>query len=250
MMSADAGNPAMVGKAHQSECRKTPGWAPFDSMARKYDRWFDDEKGRRVFNVEVACIRQLLENAPRPWLEVGVGTGRFAEALGIDEGLDPSPAALAYAERRRVRTKVGRAEDLPFDNGAFGTVILVVTICFVENPEKTLKECRRVLKGNGCLVVGLVPKNSSWGEAYARKGAEGHPFYSVARFYSAHQVIAMTERAGFALGRARSCLFEDIEASVDKYERPREGLIRKAGFVGMRFEINGKNGHQQGERTR
>lgn len=50
--------------------------APFDTLAASYDAWHDAPCGRRIFAEEVAGLRDLLEEAPRPWLEVGVGTGR------------------------------------------------------------------------------------------------------------------------------------------------------------------------------
>ena len=55
---------------------------PFEQFADRYDAWFDRERGHRIFGVEAQCLRALLEGVPRPWLEVGVGTGRFAHALG------------------------------------------------------------------------------------------------------------------------------------------------------------------------
>ena len=225
------------------------GWAPFERLADRYDAWFETGKGRLVFQVEANCLRDLLEEAPRPWFEVGIGTGRFAEALGVDEGIDPGPAVLKYAAKRGIRTRIGRAEELPFPGNQFGVVLLVVTICFLENPGHALGECRRVLRNDGYAVIGLVPKDSSWGEAYARKGAEGHPFYSVARFYTAREVIGLAERAGFYLNRATSCLFERPDRTVERYQRPREGVVTDAGFVGLRFGID-DNGERpkQGER--
>jgi len=188
--------------------------------------------------VEAGCIRDLLEEAPRPWLEVGVGTGRFAAALNVDEGVDPSLHALRYATQRGIRTRFGTAEDLPYGSARFGGVLLVVTICFLEDPAKALKECRRVLKKDGNVIVGLVPKSSPWGEVYARKGAEGNPFYSVAKFYTARQTVGLARAAGFCLERATSCLFESPDEDVDKYGCPREGIVKEAGFVAMRLGID------------
>ncbi len=212
------------------------GWEPFEKMAGRYDAWFDSDHGRLIFDVESACIRELLERAPRPWLEIGVGSGRFAAALGVDEGLDPSSAALQLASRRGIRVRKGRAEELSYEDKRFGTIILVVTICFLDNPEKALRECRRVMRNDGCLVVGLVPKDGSWGENYARKGAEGHPFYSAATFYSPGEVIELARRAGLFFKRARSCLFEAADEIVLKYRHPEEGLVNGAGFSALMFE--------------
>jgi len=63
----------------------------FDPMADAYDRWYDTPKGKAIFQAELKCLRSLHEKSPGRWLEVGVGTGRFACSLGIAEGIDPSP---------------------------------------------------------------------------------------------------------------------------------------------------------------
>jgi ubiquinone/menaquinone biosynthesis C-methylase UbiE len=223
-------------------------WVPFERLADRYDAWFDSEKGRRIFRAEAECIRDLLVEMPRPWLEVGVGTGRFAVALDIDEGVDPSPAVLRYASQRGVQTRLGRAEELPYEGNRFGVTLLVVTTCFLDDPAQALRECRRVLREDGYAIVGLVPKDSRWGEAYARKGIEGHPFYSAAQFYTAGEVVGIAEQAGFYLNRATSCLFEGPDRTVERYQRPREGVVADAGFVGLRFGID-NNGDKlrQGE---
>jgi ubiquinone/menaquinone biosynthesis C-methylase UbiE len=213
------------------------GWAPFDELADRYDQWFDSEKGHRIFRVEAECVRDLLVYMPRPWLEVGVGTGRFAAALDIDEGVDPSPAVLSYAAQRGIRTEMGEAEALPYGTDCFGIVLLVVTFCFLRSPARALSECRRVLRREGHLVVGLVPKDSPWGRAYAAKGLQGHPFYSAASFYTCEEAISIAQAAGLVLEDARSCLVEEPDANLREYELPREGIVPGAGFVCMRFKV-------------
>ncbi len=236
-------NPSCEGSRRTGD-RMTLGWAPFARHTAQYDAWFDSAEGRRIFDLETACIRSLLADSPRPWLEVGVGTGRFAEALEIDEGLDPCPAVLRYAGRRGIRTRCGSAEALPYENGSFGTAMLIVTLCFLDDPVSALAECRRVLREDGNILVGLVPKDSPWGLAYARKGTEGHPFYAAAKFYTARQVVGIAEQAGFYLNRAASCLFKGPDQPVEKHERFKERVVKGAGFVGMLFGINTKTGEQ------
>jgi len=55
----------------------------FDSLASAYDAWFDGE-GKLIFAIEVKAFQEILPLLPKPWLEVGVGSGRFAQALGIE----------------------------------------------------------------------------------------------------------------------------------------------------------------------
>lgn len=241
-------NPTLEGTGRTGG-RRTPGWAPFARLAGQYDAWFDSAEGRRIFDVETACIRSLLADSPRPWLEVGVGTGRFAEALEIDEGLDPCPAVLRYAERRGIRTRCGSAEALPYENGSFGTAMLIVTLCFLDDPVRAFAECRRVLKEDGKVLVGLVPKDSPWGKAYARQGAEGHPFYSAARFYTTRGIIALARRAGFELDQAASCLPETPGQTVDARRAACDGIVKNAGFVALRFGISTKAERSARERS-
>jgi len=222
---------------HPAERPATSGWAPFDRLSEQYDAWFDGERGIRIFDVESACIGALLQGEPRPWLEVGVGTGRFAAALDVDEGIDPSAAALAHATRRGLRTRRGRGEALPYADGQFGSILLVVTICFLADPARALAECRRVLKPGGSVVIGLVPKDSAWGQAYERKGAEGHPFYSVATFYTTKQIMTLTDQAGFCFDCGMSCLTESPAEPFAKYAPAVPGVVANAGFVGMRFGV-------------
>jgi len=60
-----------------------------DELADRYDAWFDSERGRAVFPAEVECLRRVLPFDLSGWVEVGVGAGRFAEALGIPASVAP-----------------------------------------------------------------------------------------------------------------------------------------------------------------
>ena len=55
----------------------------FDSLASDYDAWFEEE-GRLIFASEVEALRQALPLLPKPWIEVGVGSGRFAHTRQHD----------------------------------------------------------------------------------------------------------------------------------------------------------------------
>jgi len=208
---------------------------PFNDLADRYDAWFDSPRGQAIFPLEVECIQRVAQNAPRPWLEVGVGTGRFAQALRIDKGIDPSRAVLALAAKRVPRTYLGRAEALPHPTGFFGCAFLIVTLCFLDNPATAFQECARVLTTGGALIIGLVPADSPWGQHYADKAAEDHPFYSAAKFYTCDQAIQLAEQAGFVLDQSASCLLTPPDAFTAGAETPQEGLIKNAGFVAMRF---------------
>ena len=211
----------------------------FDRLANEYDQWFDSEDGRPIFDAEIACLKDLMPADLGRWLEVGVGTGRFAQGLGVKEGIDPSVPMLEFARQRGVRTRTGWGEDLPYPDGSFDGVLLVVTLCFLSDPATALRECARVLKEDGCLMVGLVPAGSPWARLYKRKGRTGHPFYAVARFYDCDKVIRMADTAGFKLNRAVSCLFSPPGEPLDVSRR--QGIVAGAGFVAMEFANPGRS---------
>ena len=98
-----------------------------------------------LFTSEVLCLRQLSADLPRPWIEVGVGTGRFAEALGMDIGVDPAFSVLQYAKRRGVQALRSLGQALPFEDREFGTVFVIVTLCFADDAG----DRRRTARGLG-----------------------------------------------------------------------------------------------------
>jgi len=210
---------------------------PFETEAARYDQWFESPKGRLIFEQEVKCLRQLIGGTEGRWMEIGVGTGRFAEALDIREGIDPSEAVLKYASDRGVQTSRGFGEDLPYSDLSFDGLLMVVTICFLDDPHKAFKECRRVLKNKGCLIVGLVPADSRWGKFYMRKGKEGNTFYSIARFYTCEQVLEIAADTGFTYKDAGSCLYAPPDKPATDFTF-RKGIDEKAGFVAMKFLKN------------
>lgn len=212
----------------------------FDAYADRYDAWYDSPAGKVLFAAEAACLRPLLGLFPRPYLEVGVGTGRFAEALNVEYGLDPTPRALEKARRRGIKVTLGRGEELPFPDARFGGVLVAFTLCFVSEPDKVLQEIWRVLIPGGGLVLGVLLRGTPWADFYARRGAEGHPLYSTARFYSKEEVEALLKHNAFRIVAYRSTLFQGPGLEVYQEEQPVDGYVSEASFVGVAAVKNDK----------
>lgn len=202
---------------------------PFDSVVERYDRWYED-KGRDAFAIELAALRLLLPDLPKPYLEVGVGTGRFAQALGIEIGVDPSAEMLKLARKRGIKTFQAKAEHLPFGDGEFGTVFLLTTWEFLSQPGQALYEIRRVLKPNGMLVNAYLDREGKWAKLYIKKAEEGHPLFSYARFYGYEDVARITRECGFEICRIISALFSGPDEPTVGDE-PEEGFHPGASFV-------------------
>jgi len=170
----------------------------FDKYAELYDQWYD--KHRETFEKEVECFKKIID-AEKPWLEIGVGSGRFAEALGIEYGIDPAERMVELARKRGINAIVGYGERLPYEDKTFGAVFLIVTLCFVRDPIKVLREAWRVLKRGGKIYIGLIPRDSPLGKEYMEKGKKGHRFYSTARFYTINEVRKMLKICGFIVSK-------------------------------------------------
>lgn len=205
----------------------------FERDAARYDAWYDTPTGAAILVEEVEALRPLVQSLPSPWLEVGVGSGRFAAALGVEIGLDPARAPLALARERGVDTVLGVGECLPFSTGSVGAVLLVVTLCFVRDPAAVLAEARRVLVPGGAVVLGMVPAESPWGRHYRSLAGAGHAYYRQARFFTNEQVTAALAAAGLRVSRIRSSLLWPPEASPPPERRALEGSDPRAGFAAV-----------------
>lgn len=202
----------------------------FDQYAEDYDKWFDTEKGRVLFELESKTVRLLTKGLEHPFLEIGVGSGRFARELGIDFGIDPSCRLLEIAKRRDIKVEIAVGEYLPYRSNSFGGVFILFTLCFVENPERVLLESRRVLKKGGGLIIGIINRESLWGELYMKKGKEGHPIYRYAKFYSIDAIRGLIERSEMKVEGYSSTLCQPPSEKPSK-EAVHNQLINDAGFI-------------------
>lgn len=207
----------------------TPKVSVFDSMASQYDSWFEG-KGELIFSIEIQALQQVLPPLPKPWLEIGVGSSRFAQALRIENGLDPSIELLKIAKNRGTNAFLGRGEAVPFKNNTFGAVFLIVTLCFVDSPLKVLTEANRLLSKGGHIVLGLVLRESPWGKFYELKRVKAHHFYKHATFYSYAELEAFLMQAGFSIEKVISTLFQKPN-KVEHTEFPQQGFSPDAGFT-------------------
>lgn len=92
------------------------------------------------------------------------------------------------AQKRGIEVYEAKAEKLPFDDSSFDFVLIVVTICFVQDPIQALREAKRVLKPGGYIVIGMIDKESFLGKLYESKKKDSK-FYRHANFYSIRQVL-------------------------------------------------------------
>ncbi|MEF8853408.1 MAG: class I SAM-dependent methyltransferase [Haloarculaceae archaeon] len=205
-----------------------PKSEPFERHTDRYEDWFETHEA--AYRSELDALDRLVPE-PGSGVEVGVGTARFAAPLGIEVGVDPAWGMLARARERGIDAVRGVAEALPFGDGAFDTVLIVTTICFVDDIPETLTEARRVLDPDGALVLGYIDRDSPVGRIYREKQAE-NPFYREATFVSTDELVDELEAAGFAEFEFVQTVY-DWPGDVDG-PQPVEPGYGEGSFVGIR----------------
>ena len=205
-------------------------WDVFEEKAHEYDNWFDRHFGAAAFALELKSMKRLAKKIPGDSLEIGVGTGRFARSLGIRFGIDPSQNVLRYAKKRGIQVSRAVAESLPFRVSSFSAVFMIVTVCFLDDPHQAFTEVNRILRHGGTLVLGLILKDSGWGDFYEQKKASGNVFYRHAYFWKKDELFDMLGKTGFSVTDAVSTLFDPPGSLMITNQKIQIGVHTDAGF--------------------
>lgn len=194
------------------------GIKAFDKNVDQYEQWFVDHP--LAYVSELHAVRDLLpENGIG--MEVGIGTGRFAAPLGIKKGVEPSEAMAVLARKKGIDVIPGVAERLPYHDEEFDFVLMVTTVCFLDDMDLAFNEVRRVLKPGGSFIIGFVDRESLLGKEYiARK--DKSVFYKDAVFYSVEQIVAQLTAASFDQFDFRQTLF-NLPDQLEAIEPVRKG---------------------------
>jgi SAM-dependent methyltransferase len=199
----------------------------FNDHVGEYESWF--KKYPFVFKSEVAAIKKLLPKGNHiRGLEIGVASGRYSKALGIEEGIDPSEKMRELAKKKEIFALNAVAEDIPYKPSQFDFVLMNFCISYFEDLSEAFKEALRVLKKGGCLIVGFIDKDSKIGKYYQQKRSESI-FYKHARFYPVNKIATELKIAGFKDLQFCQTLFHDLD-KVKITEKPLPGY-GKGSFV-------------------
>jgi ubiquinone/menaquinone biosynthesis C-methylase UbiE len=129
------------------------------------------EKQAPRYDRSIAFWEKVLFGDGREWvcsraqgevLEVAVGTGRnlafYPEGVRLT-GIDLSPAMLEQAREKarelgmEASLREGDAQDLPFPDEAFDTVVCTLSLCNIPDDRRAVAEMKRVLRPGGRLLL-------------------------------------------------------------------------------------------------
>lgn len=202
----------------------------FDKNVKDYEAWF--ERYPEVYESELAAIREHMAQLPENirGIEVGVGTGRFAQPLGIKEGIEPSEEMAKKAAEKNIEIVKGFAEQLPYADLQFDFV-LFVTVCHLENVKLAIKQAQRVLKPKGSIIVGFLDKDMPIAKKYSEE-RQYSTFFRKAKFYSVHYIKQLMKETGFKNLEIRQTLFGELD-SIKDIQSPKPGY-GEGSFVVVR----------------
>lgn len=131
-------------------------------LAKLYEAWQKSPEGILFDRLSSELIVRLLRpKKEERVLDIGCGTGNHLllfYRLGLDvTGLDASPYMLDIAKSRlgnKATLKIGRAEDLPFEDNEFDLTTLIITLEFLDDPLPALEEAGRVTKNK--VFIGIL----------------------------------------------------------------------------------------------
>ena len=129
----------------------------WDRNAGLYDCFM--RKDRAVYEKMYELIRPVVKE--KTVLEVATGTGLIAKHIvkvaARIEATDASPKMIAEAKRGNCSAKlhfsVQDMFSLPYAGNSFDVVIVSNALHIVPQPEKSLREIKRVLKDDGVLIA-------------------------------------------------------------------------------------------------
>lgn len=215
--------------------------------ASKYDSWF--LRNNYVLESEVLLLKYMLEPSPGRALSVGCGSGLFEFILRtrygvvISDCVEPSPAMAEVARARGLNVRIGYAEELPFEDSTFDTVILNGVLDYVKDDVKAVREAHRVLKPGGHIVVadviaegsyGLLYKLAellgSWDDPYIARVRPPNPYpidyVRQARWHTVDEIRRLLEGAGFVIVKVAQTLTRHPRYSNESVEYPIDGYDR------------------------
>ncbi len=181
----------------------------FDKNADRYDNWY-------FKNIDIALSEEDLVKSfiiDGRGVEIGSGTCYFTRLRKYCIGIDASFTMCKICRKKYdidVVNSIG--EMLPLRDRCLDYIMIIVTICFVDDYEKVVKECYRCLRDHSKVLVCIVPRESWTGRKYVDKKFTGTSiFYTHAKLFTSGEIVSLFMRNGFDIvdSRATLCVGDD-----------------------------------------
>lgn len=143
---------------------------------------------RYRFASEFCKDKEVLEIACGSGQGLGYLSKKAKKVVGgdIDKNL-LDKGSIHYKNRDKISLKQMDAHELPFEDNNFDVVIVFEAIYYLAQPEKFIKEAKRVLKKNGAILI--CTANKDW--------EDFNPSPFSYKYFSAPELFDLLEKEGF-----------------------------------------------------
>ena len=165
-----------------------------------------------------------------------MGSGLFASQIGIKYGVEPAEDMANLARKRGINVKKGTAEEVPYPDNKFDTVLLSTVLSYVKDAQKAVNEAYRILKPGGHVVISFIAGEGSYAMLYELAHLRGRhdpeisppypyplPFIKGENWLTTDRVTVLLQNAGFTDLRYVQTLCRHPKYSNEKVETPVEG---------------------------
>ncbi|MBI5592229.1 MAG: class I SAM-dependent methyltransferase [Deltaproteobacteria bacterium] len=174
------------------DSEQTGGFQKWLSSLIRFHPGFREDWDFKVMYLPASAMGRLLE--------VGCGSGdliAFMKQKGWTvAGLDTDPVAVQKARSRGLQVYRGTLETAGFPSNDMDVIAMNHVIEHVPDPAKTLRECYRILKAGGRLMV-TTPNHESWGHSLFRKNWRGLEPPRHLFVFNRNSLLRLIRQAGF-----------------------------------------------------
>jgi 2-polyprenyl-3-methyl-5-hydroxy-6-metoxy-1,4-benzoquinol methylase len=177
--------------------------------------WPSDKDMQRLRKRRSQTVKLVSRMLAKPYadlrlLDVGCSSGAtvwIARDMGVDaEGVEPTPQPVAKARELGLKVHRGLLHEIAFPDDAFDVITLFEVLEHLDRPAALLRECRRILRPGGILVVGTgntlswtrILRGRAW-DFFDMREHGGH-----INFFSYRSIAVLAAATGFRVARVRT----------------------------------------------
>lgn len=223
--------PKSLHKIYDRKYYKNSAFKGDKSALYGYDEYLKEK------DLIVATFKKRLEqiekfSKPGKLLDIGCAFGFFLELAKkhkwLAQGIEISQAGYNYAKNNlKLNVTNKPLEEANFKSSSFDVVTIFDVIEHIPNPQKTVKEIRRILKPNGLIVVTTPDIGSLAAKILGKNWEEVKRVREHIYFFSRNTLRKMLEANGFKILRTETAgRYFSVESAIKRGKLHHESAFK------------------------